>query len=211
MKRDRLNRLIALDRHLLDQIRVAEAQRDTRTDFRKRREAHMRRNQRTQQLIRLGGNALIAGLIDMDATAIEGALRRAKDMLGAVSRRKWRRLGEIAMIEWEEGGQAASAARDIEPVPGRDAKSAAKYRNHRLATLGGAVVAAGWKDEDPIVLLGVLVEIAPYRAEPRFIESWKNSVPRKFPSDGEIGPGEKATKPEKAWKRRSPPVPAGGA
>lgn len=135
-----------------------------------------RRKERTQRLLRLGTNAWVAGILDIEVDVLEGALRRARPLAdNPAHRRSWRKVGEIAIIDWEEGGEKGARRASLEATGKGDATADRKARNRRLIVLGAVIEKTGWGEEDPTALVGVLLVIKRGLADPTAVARWKAS------------------------------------
>jgi hypothetical protein len=142
----------------------------------KRKVETRRRKERTQRLLRLGTNVWIAGLLDIEMDVLEGALCRARPLAdNPAHRRSWRKAGEIAIIDWEEGGEKGARGASLETTGQGSAAADRKARNRRLIILGAVIEKAGWGEEDPTVLVGVLLVIKRGLADPTVTARWKAS------------------------------------
>jgi hypothetical protein len=135
-----------------------------------------RRKERTQRLLRLGTNAWIAGLLEIEMDVLEGALRGARLLAdNPAHRRSWREAGEIAVIDWEEGGEKGARGASLGATGKGGAGADRKARNRRLIVLGAVIEKTGWGEEDPTVLVGVLLVIKRGLADPTVVARWKAS------------------------------------
>jgi len=140
--------------------RQAQERESMEKDMKERRGAAETRSDRSSRLIRLGGLAVIAGLLDMGEKQLlkgiavivgDGKLEAYRDLLQAKGRRK--------AADWEETGRDATMP-DLAQVPASDSPVRAIGRHtHRLATMGGVINKAGLGHVDAMVVLGVLVSV----------------------------------------------------
>jgi hypothetical protein len=116
---------------------------------------HLERKQRTSRLIRTGSNAWIAGVSDIDPVVLKGALVCTRPLVTDPAwSRVWRKAGEIAITDWEEGGEKRMRAAAFKKAHGGDTGKATKVRQRLLIAVGGVIAAAGWAEENPAVLVG---------------------------------------------------------
>jgi hypothetical protein len=149
-----------------------------------------RRTERTQRLLRLGTNAWVAGLLEIDTDVLEGALRRARPLAeDPAHRRSWRKAGEVASIDWEEGGEKCARGVSLESTVKGGAATDRKARNRRLIILGAIIEKVDWGEEDPTVLLGVLLVIKAGLAYPTAVARWKASGLVAVPESENPSPG----------------------
>lgn len=171
------------------------AQMQFRLEKGRRRVKERERKERDDRIFGLGRQAWIAGLLAVNDLALRGALLSAEALRAdPVWRRKWQLEGEVATIDWEENGEKRARAADFKNRATSDIDRICRGRKHRWATLGGVIKAAGWAEENPEVLLGVLLHIKRGTARPQKLESWKQSGAAHVAAQEELRVQQRTTK-----------------
>jgi hypothetical protein len=145
-----------------------------RQQKRRSRVKSLARKERDDRVIGLGRLAWIAGLLHVDGDVLLGALLAAGRLRSDPAwREKWRRDGEVATTNWEEGGEKSALAAEFRRGGSADIGLVRRRRIHSQATLGGIIEMAGWGEENREALLGVLLAVKRGLESEKKVRAWR--------------------------------------